>query len=90
MRNSKSIGSITSGSSCTAKTVRLPTADVIRPNTVGLALDRYIIRKPDDRPDTNLVQITRGGSVLEDEIGRSVRLGWKDRVYETFFQPKTL
>src|SRR5260221_1406443 len=60
MRNSKSIGSITSGSSCTAKTVRLPTADVIPPDTVGLALDCYIIRNPDDRPATNLPHITRG------------------------------
>ena len=70
-------------------TVRRPTADVIRPDTVDLGFDRYIIRNPNDRPATNLVHITRAGSVLVDEIGRySVRLDWKARVHETFLHPK--
>ncbi len=71
--------------------VHLPTPDIICPDTVDLGLDCYIIRKPDDRPRTNLVHITRGRSVLEDEIGRSsVCLERMERVYESFFLTKTV
>src|SRR5258708_12839298 len=49
-----------------------------------------MIGNPDSRTGHNLVHITRAGSVPVDEIGRySVCLDRMERVYETFFLPKT-
>jgi hypothetical protein len=71
-------------------TVRLKTTNVIDIAVVSLALDCNVVRDPDNRSDTGFVYVTRGRSVLDDEIGcYSVRSGWKDRVSETFLQPET-